>query len=76
MEKGTYILVLSGPDSNYWHQPHFESVLLENYSDTMQMLSVSDSNKESFVTDPSFPTPSKNMPHTILDKTYWKIFQY
>lgn len=68
MEKGTYILVLSGPDSNYWGQPHFESVLLENYSDTMQMLSVSDNNNETFFTDYSFTTPSKNIPRTILDK--------
>lgn len=67
MEKGTYILVLSGPDSNYWGQPHFESVLLENHSDTMQLLSVSDNNNETFFSDLSFPTPSKNIPRTILD---------
>lgn len=68
MEKGTYILVLSGPDSNYWgQQPHFESVLLENHSDTMQLLSVSDNNNETFFSDLSFPTPSKNIPRAILD---------
>ena len=66
MEKGTYILVLSGPDSNYWGQPHFESVLLENNEDRIRTLSVSDNNEACYIGH-TFPTPSNNVPLAILN---------
>lgn len=65
MKQGTYILTFSGPDDSRWRQPHFESVIYENKTNTVRTLSILDDNT-SIANSMVFQTPKRDVIHSLI----------